>query len=236
MILKRLDDGRFSEVLPAWLGETVVVVGCGPSLTRGQQLHVRAAHSLGICRMIVVNDAYLWAPWADVHYAADSHWHRWHSEGIEKPLLGLRGEEVRIRWARFSGQKCTIQNSGANVADEAVHVIRNRDHPRHGTGLSVDPKVLVTGRNSGFQALNLATLAGARRVLLIGFDGGVRAGGPGHFHGDHPRLTPADVYPMQRAAMREALEPLRELGVEVVNCTPGSQIDAFPMACLQEVL
>lgn len=234
MILRNIEGSRFSEVLPAWHGKRAFILACGASLTLEQVALVEAAREgAGV---IAVNDAYLVAPWADVHYAADSHWHQWHMDGIPKPTLGLTAEDVRKRWASFAGQKCTIQNSGANVMDPHVHMLRNRDYPNNGVGLSIDPFALVTGRNSGFQALNLAVLAGAKKIILLGFDGQPSAAGRDHFHGGHPRPTPPAAYPLYRQAMSAAENALLDLGVEVVNCSPGTAIDAFPKKRLEEVL
>jgi hypothetical protein len=233
VILRRLDGGRYSAVFPEWMGGTVVVLAGGPSVTREQIDIVEREYRVGALRCIAVNDAYLWAPWADVLYFADSHFWRWHEEGIDKPALDLTAAEVRERFAAFAGQKCTIANSGANVTDERVHMLQNR-----GTiwGLSRDPRALVEGRNSGFQALNLAILAGARRVLLLGFDGKPAEDGRTHALGGHPRPTPAEAYPLYVKAMREAAAAIRSCGVAVVNCSPGSAIDTFPRADLADAL
>lgn len=236
MILKRNDNDRFSRVSRHWDGEAVAILGAGPSITFDQIERIRAAHAAGEIRCIAVNDTYLWAPWADVHYAADSHWHKWHTQGIEKPLLGMSAEQVRILWSGFKGQKCTIENSGANVTDEAVHMLRNKTHPNHGVGLSLDPSSLVTGRNSGFQALNLAVLAGATTILLLGFDGKVSTEGKSHFFGAHPRPTPEAVYPYYRQAMSAAENALIDAGVTVLNCSPGSAIDSFKKVTIEEVI
>jgi len=235
VILRRLEGSRFSEVLPAWAGETAVLLGAGPSLTMEQVDIVQAAHAAGRARCIAVNDTYLVAPWADAQYAADAHWHRWHTEGIAKPMLGLTAEMVRGRWAAFAGQKCTIENSGGTVADPAVHMLRNKTFPNHSMGLSTDPQALVTGRNSGFQALNLSILAGVKRVILLGFDG-QPAGAASHFNGGHPRPTPDAAYALYRAAMVEAKAAIAAAGVDVLNCSPGSAITAFPMVVLEDAL
>lgn len=239
MILKRLEASRFSEVLPAWMGQTAVIIAGGPSLTHGDVSRVRLAHEGcdgpgGGVRCIVVNDAYLLAPWADVHYAADSHWHKWHTDGIAR--LEYTAAEVATRWAEFKGQKCSIENSGANVQDDAVHMLRNKTFPNHSNGLSRDPSALVTGRNSGFQALNLAVLAGARRVILLGFDGQPAKDGRAHWFGDHPRPTPSAAYPLYKQAMSAAEGALLLAAVEMINCSPGSAIDSFPRARLEAVL
>lgn len=238
MILRRLPDSRFSEVVPEWTGATVVILGGGPSLTLEQLKIVRAAHEADRIRVIAVNDLYLLAPWADVHYAADSHWHAWHCAGIAKPNLGLSAEAVRARWESFAGQKCSIEQSGSNIADDAVHVLRNAHHPNRDFGLSRDPRQLVTGFHSGFQALNLAILAGAATVILCGYDTNeptniIAAHG---LTGDHPRATPAQAYPLYRQAYSRAEHLIEAAGVTVLNASPGSAINSFPRTDLSDAL
>ncbi|MES2634021.1 MAG: hypothetical protein V4669_13690 [Pseudomonadota bacterium] len=236
MILRRLEGERFSEVVPLWKGLTAVIIGGGPSLTKHQLKLTYEARATSEIRVIAVNDAFLVAPWSDVCHAADARWHRWMSAGIDKPGLGLTANDVRAAWARFEGQKSGIHFPGNEGIDDAVHMLRNRDGGSHGTGLSLDPLRLVTGRNSGFQSLNLAVLAGAKRIVLIGFDGAPDAQGKEHFHGGHPRPTPPAVYPMYRQAMNEARKALLDAGVTVLNASPGSAIDAFPKVELAEAL
>jgi hypothetical protein len=233
-VLKKNPADRFSTVQQVWVGETVVLIGGGPSLSQEQLDLIEIAHSRGRIKCIAVNDAYLRAPWADVIYAADSHWHAWQEKGVEKP--GFTAEEVRERWKSFAGQKCSIQNSGGNVTDESVHILRNKHFPQHGDGLSCEPGALVTGRHSGFQALNLAVLAGALKVLLIGYDGKSGADGKTHWFGSHPRPTPEANFVDQRRSFSRANIAIKACGVTVLNCTPGSAIDTFPKISLAEAL
>lgn len=224
-VLHRLHRRRFSRVMREWEGATVAIIGGGPSVTRQ---HVEMVRGL---RVIAVNAAYLWAPWADILYAADSHFWADHAAGVDIPVLEMTAADVRARFTAFEGERCTIQGSGNNVTDPAVHVLRRVDH----WGLSRDPAALADGRNSGFHALNLAILAGAARVLLLGFDGApVR--GRTHWHGGHRRATPAEAYPLYAKAMSESARDIRALGVEVINCSPGSVIDAFPIVELAAAL
>lgn len=234
MILRRIEGGRFSEVLPLWNGDTAIIIGGGPSLTLDQVDIAQRANESGV-RCIAVNAAYLVAPWADVLFFADSHFWRWQVEGAAYPTLGMSASDVRNRFSEFSGQKCTIQNSGANVTDDEVHMLRNKTHPDHGYGLSANPRELVTGRNSGFQSLNLAVLAGVKRAILLGFDGAPQQGRT-HFHGGHPRPTPDGAYPCYRKAMEAAKTALQKAGVEVLNASPGSAIASFPACSLEEAL
>lgn len=235
-ILRRLPDSRFSEVLPRWVGHAVVILGGGPSLTKEQFRAVEVAHKLERVKVIAVNDSYLAAPYADVQYAADSHWHKWHCEGVAKPLLGLSAEQVRKAWANFVGQKCTIENSGANVKDNSVHMLRNkRGVGVHDAGLSFDPRALITGRSSGSQAINLATLAGSRLILLLGFD--AREGqSMTHWHGGHLREMPVAVYGEFRRGFTGAVPDLRAISARVINCSPGTAVTAFEKQSLEIAL
>lgn len=236
MILRRIEGSRFSEVQPLWAGVTTVILASGSSLTMQQVNFIEDARKRQLCRCIAVNDTYLVAPWADVVYFADAHWWKWHTDGISKPMLGLTAEQVREKFAGFAGKKCSIQDSADRIGDDAVHVLRNRDFPNRGNGLSLDPQQLVTGRNSGFQALNLAVLSGSKRIVLVGFDGGVSKEGKEHFHGGHPRATLQTAYPLYRQAMSSAESALIDHGVDVLNASPGSQIDSFHKVKLADVL
>jgi hypothetical protein len=218
MILRRLPDSRFSIIERAWEGEACVLIAGGPSLTQAQVDMVRDAR----VRSIAINDAYRLAPWADVNYFADAEWFRWHKDKPE--------------FKAFAGVKCSMQSAHAYIDDESVHLVRNKHFPVHGYGLSADPECLVTGRHSGFQALNMAILAGAKRVLLLGYDGQASKEGKRHFFGDHPRIEPDSVYEMFRRSFSQAEKSIEKSGVEVINCSPGSAIDTFRKADLEETL
>lgn len=233
-ILRRLPGVRFSEVVPEWKGRAAVVIGGGPSLTLADVEQVRAA---GV-RCIAVNDAYLWAPWADVNYFADASWWAAHTAGTPKPMLRLSAAEVRARFAAFGGQKCSIQSQQPNITDDAVHILRNaRTDPNgrgiHGTGLSLDPRALVTGSNSGWQAVQVAVLAGARTIILLGIDGNPAPDGRTHWSGGHAgEVTPMEAYTAYRASFSAAEHALKAAGVRVINCSPGSAIgfERMPLA------
>ncbi len=222
-ILQRIEGSRMSYVVRRWKNESVAIFGCGPSLTQDQV--DEAAH----LRCIAVNDAFLLAPWADVHYAADAKWHTWMRMGIDKPSLGLTAAYVARCWQAFAGQKCSIDSSRNGVADD-VHLLGNRDIDVHGYGLSADSRYIATGRNSGAQALNIAVLAGAKEIRLYGFDGQPAADGTTHFHGGHPKASNHKAWAYIRESFVAMRKPLQELGVKVWNCSPGSAIDAFPRA------
>ena len=238
MILRRLPDSRFSEVLPAWKGGTAFLLGGGPSLTVLQVDAVRIECEAGRGHCIAINDAYLLAPWADVLYAADAAWHNWHTAGVAKPLLGLSKPQVAALFAHFRGQKCSIESQVQNIEQDETHVLRNAYPKSHGTGMSLDPQAIVTGRNSGHQAVNVAILAGVARIILLGFDG--RADpktGATHWHGGHPReqVSPSAFADFRRA-WSASQNAIAATGVRIINCSPGTFIDTFEKMPLEQAL
>jgi hypothetical protein len=196
---------------------------------------VREAHATGPLRCIAVNDSYLAAPWADVLYAADAKWHAWHTQGIQKPAIGLSAEDVARRFREFAGQKCSIATQQNRITDEATHVLKNKNGNKHGSGISLDPQYIVTGRQSGYQALNVAILAGASNVLLLGFDGKVLDGRT-HWHGGHPETTQAGAWQSYARAWTDGQHAIRATGVRIINCSMQSAISHFEKMPLEQAL
>lgn len=194
---------RFSVVQTVWRGETVLIVAGGPSVT--QQIVDEAR---GRCRVIAVNNAYEIAPWAEVLYFADHQWWEWHRK--------------RDLYRAFAGQKVTIEGTGERVSEPEVHMLRNLGY----IGVSKQPNGIFTGANSGFQAMNIAALSGARKILLLGFDMRFVAG-RAHWHAEHPRKTPEASYLRYAKRFDPAKPALEAMGVETVNCSPGSAIKCF---------
>lgn len=194
----------YATVPKLWPGSTMVCIATGPSLTQAQVDAVRDK-----ARVIVVNDAYRLAPWADVLYAADAKWWKWH-----KNVPGFAGRKYSIDPTQIVGID-TLRNSGE-------------------TGLCLGPHGLRTGHNSGYQAINLAVHLGAKRIILLGYDmQGAR--NKQHFFGKHPDGS----QPPFAACLKDfatLVGPLAAAGVEIVNCTPGSAIRCFRVARLEDVV
>ena len=208
----------YSEVLPAWKGGTVVCMATGPSLTDAQIETVRLARERGdVSGVVVLNDNYRRVPWADLLYFADQKWWHWHKD---KPEL-----------AAFGGETCTIDTGPKSAGWDSTHILRNLG----GEGLSVEPGGLRTGINTGHQILNIATLAGADRVLLLGYDARHADDKRVHWFGDHPDRTGPPFSEMLRH-MRTTLPVLQSLGVKVINCTPGSAIDCFERGTIESLV
>lgn len=151
-------------------------------------------------------------------YFADVKWWRWHKDKPE--------------FKAFAGDKVTIQNTAAEVDDPGIYMLRNGGQD----GLSDQAEALRTGTNSGYQALNLAILAGAKRIVLLGYDMRAEDARRSHFFGDHPDPTPVGVFPTMAAHYRKVAPLIAKKGIEVINCTPGSALTCFRASTLQEAL
>lgn len=157
-------------------------------------------------KVYAVNNAYQLAPWADVLYACDHEW-----------------------WAHykpdFAGEKWTLNQKAA--AEFGINLIGCNQKALFST---VDG-VIATGFNSGFQALNLAYTQGCRKAILLGFD--YKNTGQ-HFFGRHNGSldkSPSMLRWVQH--MNNAAPLMKEAGFEVINATPDSAIQCFPMMSIQ---
>lgn len=166
----------------------------------------------GRCRTIAINLAYRLAPWADLLYACDVKW--WEQY---KP--------------QFAGIKVT---QDAQVSRPDVRRVPSVNSP----GLSLDPSRIHQGANGGYQALGLAALMGAKKVIFLGFDM-KSTDAKKHFHADHPggMSNPYDGLFQQWIKNFETTKAdLQKMGVTVLNATPGSALTAFPLMDLQDAL
>lgn len=85
------------------------------------------------------------------------------------------------------------------------------------------------GNNSGFAALNLAYLLGFREIYLLGFDMKGHGGKQKWWHDGYPVVTSDNVYHKFIKRITEIAAPrLKEAGVKVYNCCPGSGLKCFP--------
>jgi hypothetical protein len=163
---------------------------------------------------VAVNDAFRLDPDADVLYAADAMWWRIHAQDALK----------------FAGLKVTV--GGGNCEFPAVLALGNGG--LH--GIEDRPTHLRTGMNGSYQAMQVALHFGARRIIFLGLDMH-RPKGKAHFFGDHPpRLNRESPYASFIREFECAAPLVKQLGVEVFNCTPGSALKCFPIEPLEVTL
>jgi len=200
-----------------WPDRDVVCIASGPSVNAElvQQLLTFKGN------IIAVNDAYTLCGFADVLYGCDFKWWKAHN-GVPS----------------FNGLKIGMDTTGARMP--AVKYIKMAvDCTGHELrkGLSDNPEALATGGNSGYQAINLAVLMGAKRILLLGYDCKKAPDGKRHFFGKHPPdLEIESNYKFFIESFCSLPQELEWAGVEVINCNTDSAIECFKKMTLKEAL
>lgn len=183
------------------------ILGGGPSLSDVDLSRIEGKN------VVAVNNAYRKAPWASFLYFQDCAWWDWHEEEVMATYPGMivsacnrvKSHE-RVRWLQRG--------------------FRNRYDPR--------PGMISKGSNSGHGAICLAAALGAKTIYLLGFD--MHAKNGHNFHQDHKRTVPHTIYETNFFRSFDALvEGLDEIGVEVVNATPGSALPTFPIVDWRDV-
>jgi hypothetical protein len=199
---------------PAWATRPAVVIGSGPSLSDEQLQSIEQAHLEERVHVLAVNNTIERAPWADVAYFGDYSAIK-HYRPKLAPLTGA--EWVTIDRAAAERWKLThVKAASAN-------------------GISLQ-RVHVNG-NSGAQAINVAAAFGATRIVLVGFDMRDAKDGSAHWFGQHPApLVRTQLYEEWLHKFETIARDAKQLGVEIVNATPGSALDLFPHVDLNEAL
>lgn len=102
-------------------------------------------------------------------------------------------------------------------------------------GVSAKPNTICEGGNSGFQAVGLAMLFGAARVVLLGYD--MQATGRRlHWHADHQGKLANPVPGKFRDWQRNFAALASEATVPIVNASRETGLTCFPRVQLSEVL
>jgi hypothetical protein len=127
----------------------------------------------------------------------------------------------------FKGQKWTqVHNKETRKFADSFGL--NYREGRGGKGLGRD--AIHHGSNSGYQAINLAYLLGAGTIILLGYDMG--ATGNTHFFGKHPPTMSNGNYSSFVPRFDQLAVDLDSEGVEVINCTPTTNLNQFRQADL----
>lgn len=192
-----------------WRGQTAVVLASGPSLT--QEQISRAAQS--DANIVAVNSTADSVILPEVIYAGDFLW--W-----------------KVNHAKNKHRNAHLWTQDRTAAERyQLNWVKgvNRD------GLGRD--YIHNNGNSGMQAINLAFLFGARRILLLGFDMKLGPNGERHHHPDHPApLIQNQTFEEWVHKGKKFADGLKAAGCEVINCTPGSAWKDFPMSTIEKEL
>lgn len=208
------DRGReFWSPTPIWRGETVFILGGGPSLTQDAIDSVR-----GRGRAIAVNSSASKARWADMLLFTDNSWF----------------EPRQAFVASWSGMAVTLSRHAKVALPDKLLRLREmvrRDFPPDGADH------IRHGRSSGQRALSLAVSLRAALVVLLGFDMRVGPGGREHHHDEYAGETrDLGIYESQfRPAFAGWHRTALMAGTRVVNASAGSALTEFPFIDLADL-
>ncbi len=94
----------------------------------------------------------------------------------------------------------------------------------------------VSFGNSGANLASLAIAAGAKRLVLLGYDCGL-TNGRSHHHGDYPAgERNCDTMPKWPAQFERLAVYAKQREVEVINASRETTLTCFPRATLDEAL
>lgn len=164
-----------------WEGETAFLLAGGPSL------HGFDPSILSGWRSIAVNNSYLLHPAADILYFCDSAWYSQHRKSVT---------------SSFRGQIVTLSRL---IATRDAHVLQLKNMGKY--GLSLDTAGLCHGSHSGYQAINLAFLLGASRIVLLGYDLRIWTWGDAADPDSYISITPQSEEQIESAISHIAARP-----------------------------
>lgn len=194
-----------------WPQSTIVCVGSGPSLLMKD---IDTAFNAG-ARLLVVNDAVrLTGNCADLLFAADAKWWRWHQSVADADLP----------------QHLWTVDPDARQYRPSVHVVNYNGH----AGFERSRCSIRTGGHSGYMAVHLAAHLGAAKIILLGYDL-QPTNGQHHFFGDHPDRNHLN-YPYRVGVYETLREPLAHRGVRVLNASRATALTTFPRTSLTDAL
>lgn len=203
-------------------GAVFVILAGGPSLKDFDP------SVLASVRTITINDSWRILPTADYLYFCDKKWWQYHQD------RNLRSLDNKFSFHDLIYKGFWVKGGPGFNDHPQVHALSFCGQ----VGLSEDPRGLCHGSNSGYAAINLAYLLGAKKIILLGYDMDF-VGSVTHWHRE-PREEPNEFRKTLTNSMLPLfsylMDPLEAAGVQVINANPNSALTCWPRMELQEAL
>lgn len=191
-------------------GQTVAIVGSGPSMTGFDYSRLAGLPTVAINRRHedLPDATVLW--WTDAMY-----WRR--ARGTLKAHAAPYKATCRMHYVEVELQ---------DLAAAQIHVYEMTGL----RGFDPNPAFLRHGNNGGFAAMHLAAHLGAKTLVLFGLDMHTAPDGATHCDGGHGLAMHADHTFLNRMLpyFESLAEPLAERGIGVFNASPDSAIRCWP--------
>lgn len=227
-----------------WEGGEVWILGGGPSITKQFDIPDNVVHDVreGILppstyspymeaihnkHVIGINVSYLIGEWIDMCFFGDNKFFLMHKD----------------RLAVWPGLKVSCHN-GTQKIPWVKCLGRDTDHPR---GITPKANMVSWNVNSGAAAISIAANAGAKRIILLGFDMHINGNGQKHWHrlyqgeptagvvaGNLPKVNAPFIRHLR--GFPDIAKDARARGIEILNASPESEITVFPKVTVKELL
>jgi hypothetical protein len=228
------------QVPKIWDGADVWILGGGPSLPKQFGISNKVIQDVvsGISppntyssymsaihdkHIIGINVAYLLGNWIDWVFFGDGNFFLNHQKQL----------------AKFPGLKISC-NPQVEKYNWIKYCPRDSAHVR---GISSNPKMISWNSNSGSAAISIAVHAGAKRIILVGFDMKLDEGNHQHWHDlygrfNQPPRKKTGGMPFSRhlQGFPEIARDAKRMGVEILNACPDSAIESFKKVAVKELL
>ena len=198
---------KYSSVIPLWKDETVYIVGGGPSLKDFDWKRLKGK------KVIAINRAFQVLPDADVLYWTDSRFWKWYNQEIKQ----------------FKGFKYTCRPYSPEQQDVILLKAINTKP------LSLDLAHISHGNNSGYGAINLAVLLGAKKIYLLGYDMASKDANT-HWHDGYSTKHNHTIYVKMMAAFNKIAPELAKNNITVYNANVKSQLTVFEKCSIETAL
>lgn len=176
--------------------------------------------------VIGINVAYLIGDWIDMVFFGDVGFFLKHEQKL----------------AEFPGMKVSC-HPRADRYEWIKYTPKDNSHPR---GISDNPKMVSWNSNSGAAAISIAANAGARRIILLGFDMKLDGDNKQHWHDLYGKIANQNKKDLKRhnrtpferhlRGFEDINKDARRRGIEIINACPDSAIKQFPKMSLKELL
>lgn len=197
----------------SWGGQRCFVVGCGPSLQGFDFERLRGE------KVITINTAFFFVPFADISISADARW-------LNETVGGVYGDDVAGAYKQFAGIKLFVNRDWLprppGVQEVLTSAQRERFSPSIHAGLGM-------GGNSAFPAINLALTLGATDIHLLGLDMTDDLEGGKHHFFDMPNVEPVAPYAPDVAGFAVAAKDVPAMwpNVRIIQTNRNSNLNCF---------
>jgi hypothetical protein len=219
-----------------WEGGDVWIIGGGPSVPKQFNIPDKVVQEVvsGVSlpsiyspymsylhdkHVIGINVAYLIGNWIDIVFFGDASFFLPHQQ----------------RLALFPGMKISC-HAGVNKHNWIKYLPKQNEKK---FGISTTPKMVCWNGNSGAAAISVAVHAGAKRIILLGFDMSLNNNRQ-HWHDLYHRGNKSDPKKLPFSRHLKGFPDINKdagkMGITILNCSPESKIEVFKKVTLKELI